>query len=200
MSRRSQPSLPAGDGQPAGEPPVRANGHSAAPVAAPAQPPPSSHAAHDPLPDLRAVALARELFWDNVVREMLTSLSIMQMQGTAPELFDGRIQVLTRGGERIPIGVVFPLFACSIPGRGRAHEASMAVECTVFRIQTPEGEVFTLPVHEIRALASLTEDLIKQLEQASLSRTRPDSDAPGPFGFAAYVPRRDPWENGQPAI
>jgi hypothetical protein len=147
--------------------------------------------AHQPMPDLRATEAARELFWHNVVREMLTSLSMMQMQGAKPELFDGRIQVLTRGGERIPIGVVFPLFACSIPGVGKEHEASMAVECTVFRIQTPDGEVFTLPVHEIRALASLTEELIKQLEQASMSRTRPDSEAPGPFGFAAFVPGSD---------
>ncbi len=198
MPRRSQPSLPAGDGKPSATP-ARDNGHNATPAHAPAQHAPSSQT-HGPLPGLRDVAVARKLFWENVVREMLTSLSMMQMQGSAPELFDGRIQVLTHGGERIPIGVVFPLFACSIPGQSKEHDASMAVECTVFRIQTPDGEVFTLPVHEIRALASLTDELIKQLEQASLSRTRPDTDAPGPFGFAAHVPGRDPWENGQPAI
>ena len=142
-----------------------------------------------PIPDLHGTVVARELFWHNVVREMLTSLSAMQMQGIKPELFDGRISVLTKGGDRIPIGGVFPLFACSIPGMGQAHEASIAVECTVFRIQTPDGEVLTLPVHEIRALASLTDELIKQLEQASMSRTRPENNAPGPFGFAAFVPQ-----------
>lgn len=154
----------------------------------PAAPHPTHTHTHTPLPDLRATEAARSLFWHNVVREMLTSLSMMQMQGSSPQLFDGRIQVMTHGGERIPIGVVFPLFACSIPGTGKEHEASMAVECTVFRIQTPGGEVFTLPVHEIRGLASLTDELIKQLEQASMSRTRPESEAPGPFGFAAFVP------------
>lgn len=143
------------------------------------------------LPDLAGVAAARELFWHNVVREMLTSLSVMQMQGHAQELFDGRISVLTHGGERIPVGSVIPMFACSIAGPGEDRHVSMAVECTVFRIQTPEGEVFTLPVHEIRGIASLTEELVKRLEQASLNRLRPDSPAPGPFGFAAFLPREE---------
>jgi hypothetical protein len=73
----------------------------------------------------------------------------------------------------------------------------MAVECTVFRIQTPEGEVFTFPVHEIRGIASLTEELIKQLEQASLGRMRPDSAAPGPFGFAAFLPKSEDGEDAE---
>lgn len=151
---------------------------------------------HGKLPSLEGVAAARELFWHNVVREMLTSLSVMQMQGHAPELFDGRIGVLTHGGERIPIGSVIPMFACSIAGPGEDRHVSMAVECTVFRIQTPAGEVFTLPVHEIRAISSLTEELVKQLEQESLNRMRPDSAAPGPFGFAAFLPRREEEEQG----
>jgi hypothetical protein len=169
--------------------PIKRRGR-ASPAAAPVP-------THSPVPDLRATETARELFWHNVVREMLTSLSMMQMQGHRPELFDGRVQVVTHWGERIPIGVVFPLFACSIPGTGKEHEASMAVECTVFRIQTPAGEVFTLPVHEIRALASLTEELIKELEQTSMNRTRPDSEAPGPFGFAAFRPDSSSAAEGQ---
>lgn len=153
------------------------------------------------LPELQVVMAARELFWHNAVRELLTSLSVMQMQGGAPELFDGRISVITNTGDRIPIGAVFPMFACSIPGTGKDHHASIAVECTIFRIQTPAGEVYTLPVHEIRGLVSLTEELIKELEQASMNRTRPESDTPGPFGFAAFLSRSeeqtDGSENGQ---
>ena len=60
-----------------------------------------------------SVLRTRELYWHNVVREMLNSLSILCQ--TKPELFDGRFAVLTQAGERIAIERIFPLFACSIP-------------------------------------------------------------------------------------
>lgn len=77
----------------------------------------------------------------------------------------------------------------------------MVVESTVFRIHTPDGEVYTFPIHEIRGLASLTDELIKQLEQASMNRTRPETEAPGPFGFAAFKAQsEEPEEKEQGAI
>jgi hypothetical protein len=139
----------------------------------------------DELPDLRQVALSRELFWQNVVREMLTALSVMQ--ATHPELFDGRTAVLTRDGSRIPIGEVWPLFACGIPGTSLERAVSVAVECTTFRIVTPEGEVFTLPLNEIRSIHSLSPDLVKRLEQDSMQRSDALGVPPGPFGFAAFT-------------
>jgi hypothetical protein len=140
---------------------------------------------------LADVAVARSLFWHDVVRQMLTGLSMIQAQ--SPELFDGRTAVLTHGGERIPIAEVFPLFACGLPGSEEARAASIAVECTVFRVRTPSGEVFTLPVHEVRAIHSLTPELIKELEQSAMAQRSGDADgAPGPFGFAAYTRKSPP--------
>lgn len=133
----------------------------------------------------------RDLFWANVVREMLTGLSLLCQ--TQPELFDGRFSVLTHAGERIPIGQVFPLFACSMPTTDAEKFTSIAVQCTVFRIQTPSGEVFTLPIHEIRALHALTPQLIEQLQAAARSTEDDESDDTAshptaePFGLAAYV-------------
>jgi hypothetical protein len=119
---------------------------------------------------------------------MLTGLSMIQAQH--PELFDGRTAVLTNAGERIPIAEVFPLFACGLPNSEQSKAASIAVECTVFRVRTPSGEMFTLPVQEVRALHSLTPELIKELEQAALTQGPSENgSAPGPFGFAAYSPR-----------
>ncbi|MBX3359219.1 MAG: hypothetical protein KF745_12420 [Phycisphaeraceae bacterium] len=145
-------------------------------------PPQAARLHHPSVPNVLAM---RELFWHNVVREMLTALSMMQ--GTRPELFDGRTAVLTRQGERIPIAEIFPLFACGIPGTPAVREASVAVECTVFRLKTPGGEVFTFPVSEIRGLHSLTPELVQQLEQAALSDETIGGPS-GPFGFAAFAP------------
>ncbi|MBC7835715.1 MAG: hypothetical protein H7Y88_11540 [Phycisphaerales bacterium] len=153
--------------------------------------------------DLEQVSFARELFWHNVVREMLTSLGQMQRDseqggpknGADAELFDGRTAVITRGGERIPIAEVAPLFAFGLTGQGGQREAAMAVECTVFRIRTPGGEVFTMPVSEVRAIHSLTPQLVKELEQSAIEnvtrQTGEDAEG-GPFGFAAFVRRKQP--------
>jgi len=130
----------------------------------------------------------RDLFWCNVVREMLNGLSVLCQQ--QPEQFDGRFGVLTREGERIPIGHVMPVFACSIPGSAEDRDASAAVQCTVFRIQTPEGEVFTLPVQEVRAVHTLTPQLLEQLQKMAEAEAATEGEENGetrPFGLAAYA-------------
>lgn len=169
------------------------------------------------------VASARLLFWQNVMRQILTSLSVQSMnrqaaimarsgesapngaagvdsQAIAKEsdaappdndnLFDGRLAILTHAGERIPIADVVPLFACGINETETSKALSTAVECTVFQIRTPAGEVFTLPLHEMRAFHALTPELMRELER----RSRVGEDNGGeegemqePFGFAAFT-------------
>jgi hypothetical protein len=137
---------------------------------------------------IQGVEAARELFWQNVMREILTSLSVLCTMGRpeSTELFDGRLAIITALGQRVPIASVFPLFACSIEN-GAGHRAlSMAVECTVFQIRTPGGEVFTLPLHEMRGFHSLSEELIDQIRQQASQQSETDDDQE-PFGFAAYT-------------
>lgn len=143
----------------------------------------------------------RELYWHNVVREMLNGLSVLCQQ--QPELFDGRFAVLTHAGERIAIGRIFPLFACSIPGSSWEREQSTAVQCTIFRIITPDGEVFTLPVHEVRGMHSLTPELVEQLQKMAEAQQsggnggEDGEDAPPrPFGLAAFAALPKGPENG----
>jgi len=126
---------------------------------------------------------ARALFWENAVRETLTSL--MHLKPHQPELFDGRIAILTHAGERIPIADVSPMFACSILGSPQAEQdAQTAVALTVFLVSTPAGELYTLPIQEIRAIHTLTPDLIRQLEQLALQGD--ETELPRhPFGLAA---------------
>ena len=157
-----------------------------------------------PLPDattpqlsgnIKGVTDARDLFWQNVMREMLTSLSVLQASKDRkatdaagnplhPDMFDGRLAIFTALGQRIPIAAVYPLFACGIQTSDADKALSMAVECTVFQIHTPGGEVYTLPLHEIRSFHSLSEDLMEQLNDAATSQ---GSDQQEPFGFAAYT-------------
>jgi hypothetical protein len=173
----------------------------------------------------------RELFWQNVIREMLTSLSMLSMkleaqhqaekidpgtviidtpEGTItqagpgaaddPEesepserdLFDGRLAVITTLGNRIPIADVHPLFACGVTHNSDARSLATAVECTVFQIRTPPGEVFTLPLSEIRGFHSLSPELVEKLQrqaEAQLNHMRggPDEENQQPFGFAAFT-------------
>lgn len=184
----------------------------------------------------------RDLFWQNVVQEMLTSLAVMadrrrsqiiaelhtrqgqlQIEGatitTAPDLvpraspeggaeeddadelgpgahpempLDGRMAVLTKGGERIPIADVRPMLACSVPGTEAERALSIDVQCTIFQIVAPSGEVFTLPLSEIRAIHAISEGLMQKLQEASreqdaaAGRAGDDPDAK-PFGFAAFT-------------
>lgn len=145
----------------------------------------------------------REVFWHNVVREILNTLSAAASSSgrlkasasgaamsAAPtdEVFDGRMAVITRLGQRIPIADVFPVFACSVSRTKRDRMLSADVQCTVFQIHTPGGEVYTLPVHEIVAIHSLSEELLARMEEAAEMGEDPDA-MPGesPFGFAAYT-------------
>ncbi|HMN41517.1 MAG TPA: hypothetical protein PKE29_11780 [Phycisphaerales bacterium] len=144
----------------------------------------------EPVPsglDVRQTTAMRDLFWNNVVRDMLNGLAMLSQ--SQPELFDGRFGVLTRQGERIPIAHVHPVFACSVPGTQSDRDVSAAVQCTVFRVQTPEGEVFTLPVQEIRAIHTMTPELIEKLQALAESEAEGGSGAgeSHPFGLAAFA-------------
>jgi hypothetical protein len=142
--------------------------------------------AYSPHMDIGQTIAMRDLFWSNVVREMLNGMSVLCQQ--QPELFDGRFGVLTRDGERIPIGHVTPLFACSIPTAQEDRDASVAVQCTVFQLTTPEGEVFTLPVHEIRGLHTMTQELLEKLQKlAEEEEGDEENGEPRPFGLAAFA-------------
>ncbi len=141
----------------------------------------------------------RELFWHNVMREMLTSLSVMAMNRSQQpydpamekamrETFDGRLAIITTFGARIAIAEVHPVFACSVPSSQADRDRSAAVQCTVFQIRTPNGESHTLPLHEIRGFHALTDELMQQIEQMALLHQQgqgPESQEP--FGFAAFT-------------
>ena len=185
------------------------------------RPPASRHLAAPADPALvplghtaREVIAARELFWNNVIREILTSLSVMcsmrpaappsdeaaadahargtlapppDANGYDPTLFDGRLAVVTRGGERVAISDVYPLFACGV---NNPHDRGLAValECTVFQIRTPDGHIFTLPLEEIRAFHALTPEFLAKLARVTRRKRGPkDQDEQMPFGFAAFT-------------
>jgi hypothetical protein len=144
------------------------------------------HGLDGPRMSPEAMNAMRDLFWCNVVRDMLNGLSVLSQQ--QPELFDGRFGVLTREGERIGVRSVSPLFACSIPGSPEEKDASVAVQCTVFQITTPEGEVFTLPVHEIRGMHTMTQELLEKLQKLAEDEESGEEDSEQkPFGLAAFA-------------
>jgi hypothetical protein len=132
------------------------------------------------------LAATRDQFWQNVMQEMLTGLSALCAQDQQRDLFDGRLAIITSLGQRIAIADVAPLFACGVPGSDENRSLSAAVECTVFQVRTPEGEVFTLPLHEMRMFHTLTEELIERVKAASRSAEGPDRPDE-PFGFAAFT-------------
>jgi hypothetical protein len=76
-------------------------------------------------------------------------------------------------------------------GSAASRELSTDVQCTVYQIRTPEGEVHTLPIHEIRSFHSLSPDLIERLKQAARAQNaadgKPDLGEDVPFGFAAFT-------------
>ena len=106
------------------------------------------------------------------------------------DLFDGRTAVITRLGQRIPIADVYPVFACSVPSASE-HDRMLSadVQCSVFQIRTPSGEVYTLPVHEIVAVHALSEALVKRLEEAAAEAFDKEQEGENhqPFGFAAFT-------------
>ncbi len=148
---------------------------------------------------LADVAQAREIFWQNVMREMLTSLAMESAMRPAPserenpangddggDMLDGRLAVITAQGQRIPIAAVIPLLACSISSSQRDRLLSTDLQCSVYQIATPAGEVYTLPLHEIRGFHALSEELMQQLEQAAVDQGTREKPAM-PFGFEAFT-------------
>ena len=143
----------------------------------------------------------RELYWQNVVSQMLSTLSVFSVEPppeTKPddeqtiepsEMLDGRFAVVTRTGMRIPIAEVHPLFACSInTGAPEIRQLANDVQCSVFRIRTPTGEMYTMPIQEIRGIHALTPELLQQLEEAAERQAAPrQGERKLPFGFAAFT-------------
>lgn len=166
--------------------------------------------------DMDETLKARELFWANVIREILCSLAdesrrvaeaarhqppsqlppaassppaspdqqAMQQRQQPESILDGRIAVITNYGERIPIVEVKPLFAMGVDRSPETRALSMAVECSVFQIRSPKGMVYTLPIHEIRGIRAMSEELMDELEAHA---NREDQSTTHPFGFAAFT-------------
>ena len=162
------------------------------------------------------ILASRELFWQNVVREMLIGLAGVPSRQNEPQpangdankpdansadsaksdsaldpaLLDGRLAIITKSGQRIPIAAVFPLFAWGVSAPA-ARDLCLAIECTIFQIKTPDGHVLTVPLHEIRTFHALSPELMERLERSARRRAarrdaQGDDDAP-PFGFAAFT-------------
>ncbi len=161
----------------------------------------STAQASGPTPVMRTQA-RRDVFWSNVVREILMALASAAAASsgrldTGPaaanassspvdDLFDGRMGVITTLGQRIPIADIMPVFSCSMPACDADRSRSNDVQCTVYRITTPSGESYTLPISQIIGVHSLSQSLIEDLEDdqgddADLDQNRV------PFGFAAYT-------------
>lgn len=157
------------------------------------------------VPQSMRVQARRDQFWSNVVRDSLMAMASAAASSSArlsptpsaaehstkpiDDLFDGRMGIITSLGQRIPIADIFPVFACSAVGTMADRERSADVQCTIFRITTPTGETYTLPISQIIGIHSLSEDLVKQLEEATedLQDGDPRGNEGLPFGFAAYT-------------
>ncbi|MDX9910587.1 MAG: hypothetical protein RBS39_02010 [Phycisphaerales bacterium] len=105
-----------------------------------------------------------------------------EIPGAGP--LDGRIGIITTQGMRIPIADIYPLFACSVPGSPEARAISEEVQCTVFQVRTPGGEVYTLPLSEIRGLHGANPLAMAEFEAARSGGGSGDST---PFGYAAFT-------------
>lgn len=158
-------------------------------------------------PDRYPVArtqIRRDVFWQNVCREILMGLAAAAAESAGrtgigaadaemspsptSDLFDGRMAIITQSGQRIPIADVYPVFAYSVLGDDEVRARSNDVQCTIFRITTPGGESFTLPISQIISVHSLSQSLIEKMEQAEELLEGPgDEDDRVPFGFAAYT-------------
>jgi hypothetical protein len=109
----------------------------------------------------------------------------IELSGMPP--FDGRLGVVTTQGVRIGIADVYPLFACTIGESDLERALSEDVQCSVFQIRSPQGEVFTLPVHEIRSFHSLSEALMEQIASAGSGEDAAGTRTSVPFGFGAFT-------------
>jgi hypothetical protein len=153
------------------------------------------------LADLKAVATARQVFWSNVMREILVSLcvaSARQAQHAATsgaslvpagaedpsKIFDGRLAVITSWGLRLSLAAIEPVLG-SAPSGGKTP-MQQAIECTVFQLRTTDGDVWTLPLHEIRAFHALTEELMQELARAAGAEEGGEEESQ-PFGFKAFT-------------
>jgi len=135
------------------------------------------------IPTINRLGELRTVYWQNVTREMLAAFAILSH--SSPDIMDGRVSIITSLGERIPVSGVEPLFPCSVVDDPKARALCMAVQCTVFNIRTPVGEIVTLPLSEIVSVRVLSDELLRQLEAAA-SRLG-SGDPSEPFGFAAYT-------------
>ncbi|MFO0830828.1 MAG: hypothetical protein U0637_03185 [Phycisphaerales bacterium] len=198
MAKRVHRPRPKGNGQrpkpqaPGAPKPTRRVAHGSARPAKPAQPVATPRLVSATPERLSAV---RELFWQNVIREILASLVVLSFRltakGGAPtdgpageDALDGRLGIITVQGQRIPIARVFPVFSASVGRTPAQVTLSTILESTVFQVHTPGGEVYTLPVQDIRGFHALTETLMEQLEQNSRGG---DEGQEQPFGFAAFT-------------
>jgi len=143
----------------------------------------------------------RDVFWSNVVREILMALATSAAHAsgrlsTGPaganssptpvgELFDGRMGVITSLGQRIPIADIVPVFSCSMDGCEADRSRSSDVQCTIFKINTPTGESYTLPISQIIGVHSMSDSLMDELEESVMEEGEPESRVP--FGFGAYT-------------
>lgn len=145
--------------------------------------------------------IRRDVFWQNVCREILMALAAAASHASGrldegpaaaqnspspvAELFDGRMGLITTLGQRIPIADVVPMFAYSMAGCADDRARSGDVQCTVFRITTPTGETYTLPITQIVGVHSLSASLIEQIEDSQDEQD--DEQERIPFGFGAYT-------------
>ncbi len=143
----------------------------------------------------------RDVFWSNVVREILMALATSAAHAsgrlsTGPaganasptpvgDLFDGRMGVITSLGQRIPIADIVPVFSCSMDGGDANRSRSSDVQCTIFKINTPTGESYTLPISQIIGVHSMSDSLMDELEESSMEEG--DVENRVPFGFGAYT-------------
>ena len=93
--------------------------------------------------------------------------------------------VITTLGQRIPIADITPVFACSMSGCPEDRSISGDVQCTIFRINTPTGESYTLPISQIIGVHSVSESLLDHLSENEAAINEEESRVP--FGFAAYT-------------
>ncbi len=151
------------------------------------------------------VLVRRDVFWNNVVRDILMAMASAAASSsgrlkptvtgaetsTSPidEMFDGRVGLMTTLGQRIPIADIYPVFSCSAVHPGADRSLATDVQCTVFRIKTPTGESYTLPISQIVGVHSLSNELVEQLETEAEAMNEVDTDHidKAPFGFAAYT-------------
>ncbi|MEM9064562.1 MAG: hypothetical protein AAGB51_03635 [Planctomycetota bacterium] len=149
--------------------------------------PPEVNPASKPHPD--HVRSARDAFWQNVVIEMLTSLTAQSYArataGPDAPPPEGLFTLITHSSQKIPVAGIAPLLACSISDQ---RSLSAEVQCSVFRVYTPAGEVVTLPVSEIASVHAISREAQERLQKARAGMLPgPEGDDDEPFGFAAFT-------------